>query len=442
MFDATLVDVGIGLALIFFIVAAMVAAMNEVVTRLLDVRAKVLWKALAHALDDDQGEPFKLEFGEIFSAFAGSSVDKRPAIGAAGDRLVDHVANTSLVKALGGATKRKDKRTKVDQMAASTFTSALLQAATLGGNDLLATLRQADGALARARKGADPASVIRGWDLAKDGGPAALDTQLRDLGMPTTLGTGLSAAASAWRAAADADAATKAPLLDAAVATTDAFASAMQDIRIAMKDDVVRAKLEVTSIATLRAAVGGGPVGEVLDGALATGTTALVGVTNAVNEWFDAQMARVGELYARATKVILFAFGLGLAILFNVNAITLPQELRDNADARAALVAAAASCPPADPPTNDAPGECAAEITKDLKENAKVVSLPIVGKMVWFWDDPGWPDGLDELDPGDLGIMVGGWLLTAGAVSFGAPFWYDVVQRLTANRSKLVKTGA
>ena len=170
MFDATLVDVGIGLALIFFIVASIVAAMNEVVTKLLDIRAKVLWKALAHSLDDGAGAPFKLGFGALLTGFARADADRRPEIlgtPAAGAPLTERLANTALVKALGARTRgtgTKSNRTKVDQIAASTFSSALLQAATLGGNDLLNALREADtAARLAAAPDPDPTRVVAGW---------------------------------------------------------------------------------------------------------------------------------------------------------------------------------------------------------------------------------------------------------------------------------------
>ncbi|MEZ5139835.1 MAG: hypothetical protein R2711_14045 [Acidimicrobiales bacterium] len=477
MFDATLVDVGIGLALIFFIVASIVAAMNEVVTKLLDIRAKVLWKALAHSLDDGAGAPFKLGFGALLTGFA-RATHRRPEILGTLAAGASHRAprNTALVKALGARTRgtgTKSNRTKVDQIAASTFSSALLQAATLGGNDLLNALREADtAARLAAAPDPDPTRVVAGWPLATSG-RAGLDAALNELGLAPTLADPLDAAAKAWTAAADADA--DAARTADAVATNGALRDGIQAVRLALEDPTVRSKLDVESVRKLRSEVGGGPLGEILDGAIASGRSALTDATDAINTWFDAQMERVGELYARATKFVLFFAGLALAVILNVNAITLPQELRDNADARAALVAAAGSCPAAASTTSVPTGEeqaptddptaasraCAEKITEDLRANANAITLPVVGRYKSFWDalhrsdaeqewvdavaaakqagtDPELPLPGSPPDPALVWVVLG-WLLTAGAVSFGAPFWYDVVQRLTANRSKLAK---
>jgi len=64
MFDTVLIDVAIGIAVVFFVAASIVSALNEWLTRMLDVRAKIFWKALANSIDPHRGEAFKIGFWE------------------------------------------------------------------------------------------------------------------------------------------------------------------------------------------------------------------------------------------------------------------------------------------------------------------------------------------------------------------------------------------
>ena len=64
--------------------------------------------------------------------------------------------------------------------------------------------------------------------------------------------------------------------------------------------------------------------------------------------------------------------------------------------------------------------------------------LPVIG-----WDQI-WEDEETEQNALYWTLKVLGWLLTGAAVSFGAPFWFDVLQRITKIRGSLqpVKSGS
>jgi hypothetical protein len=177
----------------------------------------------------------------------------------------------------------------------------------------------------------------------------------------------------------------------------------------------------------LRQLTKGTPLGEVV----ASAGNGIDDVLDAVNTWFDAYMSRLSELYKIASRKVLAVAGLVLAVAFNINAIDLVGDLQADAELRSALVAAAGACAPdgaAGEDTSDIE-QCAEDITTALGDEAEEqVSLPLVGEYRW----PG--DALTDAGTGGPLVVLLGWGLTGVAVSFGATFWFGVVQRLTSYR--------
>jgi hypothetical protein len=60
-----------------------------------------------------------------------------------------------------------------------------------------------------------------------------------------------------------------------------------------------------------------------------------------IEAWFDSAMDRVSGWYKRRAQWISLALGLGMAILFNADTITIGSSLSSDASMRNALVAAA-----------------------------------------------------------------------------------------------------
>jgi hypothetical protein len=123
-----------------------------------------------------------------------------------------------------------------------------------------------------------------------------------------------------------------------------------------------------------------------------------------IASWFDASMDRVSGAYKRRTQVCSFFVAFGLAALLNVDAIALAKQLWVN-------------------PTNFADAASIAKLS-DYKTAYAFWSasfpvgwaLPVAG--AWAWP-----------------AMALGWLLTAIATLFGAPFWFDTLQRFVQLRS-------
>jgi hypothetical protein len=129
--------------------------------------------------------------------------------------------------------------------------------------------------------------------------------------------------------------------------------------------------------------------------------------------WFDNAMARMSGTYKRRQLLVSLLIALLVAILFNIDSIHLFRTLWQ----QPALAAHLHDAPTAlDPAVFEA-----------------MMALPI-----------GWTRFPPVLGP-DFALQVAGWIVTASTALFGAPFWFDLMQRvvrLRASGAKPEETGA
>lgn len=157
-----------------------------------------------------------------------------------------------------------------------------------------------------------------------------------------------------------------------------------------------------------------------------------------VGDWFDAMMERGTGAYKRWMSVFSLAFGLALAVAFNCDTIRVAQELGTNAALRGAVVKTAEEigkrCQPSTPvvdpakPTQaekDAAAKAKAECEEVRKNLDALQTLPV-----------GWKAADGSALPWDL-LSIVGWLVTALAVSLGAPFWFDMLSKFMNVRGAL-----
>jgi hypothetical protein len=148
-----------------------------------------------------------------------------------------------------------------------------------------------------------------------------------------------------------------------------------------------------------------------------------------VQAWFDDAMDRVSGIYKRFSQYFNLAFGLVLAVGLNINSIDIAKTLSTDDMSRNAIVEMATkevAKPQATsnlPPTADSVAVQAGKLRDDLGS-----LLPI-----------GWPSGKNVFvaiwekltgKSGEAVVAVIGWLITAFAVSLGAPFWFDMLQNV------------
>ncbi len=135
-----------------------------------------------------------------------------------------------------------------------------------------------------------------------------------------------------------------------------------------------------------------------------------------IAKWFDAAMDRLSGVYSRYVKAISFVVALVLAGLLNADAIHVADTLWE----RPALAERLAKL---DLPIVDKTHP-ETEATQLLKQIEGVA--PLLG-----WNG----FGKDERSRGwGIVFMILGWVFVAGAALFGAPFWFDVLQRFVQLR--------
>jgi len=133
-----------------------------------------------------------------------------------------------------------------------------------------------------------------------------------------------------------------------------------------------------------------------------------------IETWFNNGMDRASGWYKRKTQWIQFFLGLCLVILLNVDSVRIGRTLfAINSPLRASLVESAKSFVVQPGGTN--------RPIKDVVEAISNVSLPI-----------GWSE-FPKLN--QLPIVLLGWLITAFAVSLGAPFWFDLLNKFVNVRA-------
>jgi hypothetical protein len=145
-----------------------------------------------------------------------------------------------------------------------------------------------------------------------------------------------------------------------------------------------------------------------------------------IERWYDSAMDRVSGEYKRSTSWVIFWIGLAVAVALNVNSITLVDHLYRNDVARELLVARAQTAV-----ADTAYLERSYRVAKATLDSA---NLPIGWTNGWGAPHPrGDRVGLDPW--GDLLAPVLGLLLTALAATFGAPFWFDLLNKMMVIRS-------
>jgi len=206
-----------------------------------------------------------------------------------------------------------------------------------------------------------------------------------------------------------------------------------------------------------------------------------------IENWFDSAMDRVSGVYKRRSQLIILLLGLAVTVALNVDTLALVRTLSTDRTMRDSLVAAAQEyaknnpTPPAPEktsasstatpkpssspkPTSNPTGtpvasasaslvtrttsaspsptpgpspECDAEcrVKKNLDEIRKL-GLPIGWtRQISQPPDPPDPRQLYGVSPQGWLMRILGWLLTALAISLGAPFWFDVLNKFIVVRS-------
>jgi hypothetical protein len=190
-----------------------------------------------------------------------------------------------------------------------------------------------------------------------------------------------------------------------------------------------------------------------------------------IEGWYDDAMDRVSGWYKRRIHAMLIIIGLVAAAAMNVDSINIANTLSHNQDLRTTVVAAAENyaktalpepTPQPSPQASPQPSPQPSPVEKSAEEQFKEANKRI-GEIKGQIDNLGLPIGwvrepqrgqgmtpaqwdakLAEYraDPRRAPDSIGGWLLkalgiflTAMAISQGAPFWFDLLNKIVVVRS-------
>lgn len=153
-----------------------------------------------------------------------------------------------------------------------------------------------------------------------------------------------------------------------------------------------------------------------------------------IERWYDQTMDRVAGWYKRRTQLLLLGLGFVVAVVINADTIALGKSLAYDEALRTALITLTEDYlqPPqalnCDEPANASQcGQQERQLGEDIGR-LQQLGLP----LGWDLNDQRAFPG-DELDA--WALKVAGWLLTAVAVSLGAPFWFDLLNKIMIVRS-------
>lgn len=136
-----------------------------------------------------------------------------------------------------------------------------------------------------------------------------------------------------------------------------------------------------------------------------------------LEHWYDEEMAKISGWYKRWARVALGITGLIVAALLNLDTLQVAHSLYVDTPIQQAVIATADTgtlCQNA--------ADRAACVTGELAD-FKAAALPI------GWPDPAFGSALGIL------LKIIGWGVTAFAVSFGAPFWFEALSKLGSLRN-------
>jgi hypothetical protein len=145
-----------------------------------------------------------------------------------------------------------------------------------------------------------------------------------------------------------------------------------------------------------------------------------------IDAWFDSAMDRVSGWYKHRTQRILIVIGFVVAVVANADTIRIAHSFYNDPGQRQLAIAMAGSMreptsgtvTPTGVARQTAPSD---SVVSDALRRIDALKLPI------GWPDPGFGH--------EWYMRILGWLITGFAISFGAPFWFDLLNRMMVIRS-------
>ena len=161
------------------------------------------------------------------------------------------------------------------------------------------------------------------------------------------------------------------------------------------------------------------PLREVLDALVNDGENAANNLESNLEKWFDEGMERISGWYKRKIQFWTIVIASFLTIATNSNSIHMAERLWKDDSLRMSIAVQAQNF------------EKAATNTSKVTEKEKTTDIQDKNSLVLLESFPiGWNHNLPESCFGWF-ILVLGWFVTIAAVSLGAPFWFDLLGKVS-----------
>jgi hypothetical protein len=489
MFHSPYLDLITGLAVIFFLCSLVVSGLNEGLNWLTRVRAKFLWAYLHDLFDPERGKALPQGFGAITNLW-GARNDKRPSSGGGSGERVDGVVGASswlsrLAYALdpidapqllsSSKTPKSSKSrnpTSIKNIPAASLAHALVEVFSDVGR------QEIESALSTILDPtADPMAVTTAIDRTARGVDSGASAPVS--AAFTAFRSALVAANGAADQQAAADGLTEVLLRTPNVQDTPGFADALRAAALDWPSPPSAEHVRAAGTALLHAFPTGftrqrienaltrvGPKSPLYPTLRRLWEAAMGDVDRfrkGIESYFDGELQRLSGYYRRSIRIVVFGLAVLVAAAGAVDTFSITRSLWRNPGDRAVLLqqadqlaesGSATSDPttpgalegiqeacrkahPSDNSTISNPDEAAAAYAKvrtcvsDALDH--LTGLGVIDHAVWV-DAGGWAD---DWSNGFVGHAAG-VLLTALALTLGAPFWFDLIKRLTGVRKGLV----
>lgn len=153
-----------------------------------------------------------------------------------------------------------------------------------------------------------------------------------------------------------------------------------------------------------------------------------------IEDFYNSSVSHLRDWYRRKVKVLMFVYGLTLALAFNVDTFYMGKVLWQNPKQATEFLATIQQYDAAkkdnSAKTDSTVQKIMQNTLQDISKNYKALKpLPI-----------GWNKTKVQEMKEDAWAMIHkifGWLITAMAVSLGAPFWYELFNKLLSVRKAI-----
>lgn len=155
-------------------------------------------------------------------------------------------------------------------------------------------------------------------------------------------------------------------------------------------------------------------------------------------QWFDSMMERVSGWYKRKAQQWLLVIGFVIAAAFNVDTLMIVKKLSHDKDAARALADMASGYAKANKEASAGAGSAdtllsraTALLNNEINDANNVLGIGY--NSASFTSE----NIKANFESGDFLLKIIGWLLTALAISLGAPFWFDLLNKLMKLRGSV-----